>query len=65
MQHKQRMRNASNSYHFLIDVHYENYHNYHQPKIYDCLLVADVMKKGKKGWYILKLLAKGFLFMCL
>ena len=43
--HKNTMRNASNEYHLLVNVHYENYHNYHQTKNYYCLLVEDVMNK--------------------
>ena len=46
--HKNTMRNDSNWYHFLVDIHYENYHNYHQRGNYYCFFVADVMKKEKK-----------------
>ena len=34
-----------------------------QQKNYYCLLVADVAKKGKEEWYMLKLHTKGFLFV--
>ena len=43
---KHSMRNVSNKYHFLGDVHYEKYHNYHQTKNYQCLLVADFINNG-------------------
>ena len=47
--HRNTMINDSNSYHFLVDVHYENYRNYHQTKKYYCLLVSDLMNKEKEG----------------
>ena len=32
MYHKKIFKNVSNEYHFLVDVHYENYHDFQKPK---------------------------------
>ena len=62
--HKNSMKNNSKWYHVLVDVHFENYNNYHQTKNDYFSLVADVTKKEKEEWYILKLQTKGFLLIC-
>ena len=48
--HKNTMRNASNWYNFLVDVHYESYHNYHQQKL--LLFVGCRCHEEGKRWMI-------------